>query len=96
MRATVTNQDLIINIRKSDNPVNTAMNAGSKIMDLDSNVPRFEVGKFDADQMVNILGFSHMANMNQITYDSAKEDVFLVHTPDEVQARRKSVHLQTK
>ena len=82
MRATTKNPDLIMNIRKSNNPVNMGTNTSSKIMDLDSNIPKLGVGKFDSKQMANILGFSHMTNMHQITYDSVKEDTFLVHTPD--------------
>ena len=30
--------------------------------------------------MANIMGFSHMADKYHVTYDSRKEDAFLVHT----------------
>jgi len=80
LRATIKNQDLVTNVRKSKRPINMLTNAGSKVMDLDADVPGIGVGKFDPDQMANIFGFSHMADKHRITYDNAKEDAFLVHT----------------
>ena len=34
----------------------------------------------NAEQLANILGFSHMANKHHIRYDNAVEDAFIVTT----------------
>ena len=39
LKATIKNQDLIINIRKSDDPINMVTNASNKLMDFDGNIP---------------------------------------------------------
>ena len=39
LRATIKNQDLVINIRKSDDPINMVTNASNKLMDFDGNIP---------------------------------------------------------
>ena len=46
---------------------------------MDADVPGLGVGKFDAEQMANIMGFSHMADKYRITYNSTKEDAFCIH-----------------
>ena len=64
--------------------MNMITNTGNKILDMDAEIPGLGVGKFDAEQMVNIMGFSHMADKYRITYDSWKEDAFCVHTKSSV------------
>ena len=64
----------------SDDPVNMITNTGNKILEMDADAPGLGVGKFDAEQMANIMGFSHMADKYRITYNSVKEDAFHVHT----------------
>ena len=61
INATIMNEDLVTNVRVSDKPIVMATNAGMKKMNLDADVNGFGTGKFDPDQMANILGFSHMS-----------------------------------
>ena len=53
---------------------------GCKAVELDADVPGFGIGKYDPDQMANIIGFLHMVDMYWITYDSANKDAFREHT----------------
>ena len=55
-------------------------NAGIKKMTVDGDLQGFGVAKFDATQMDNIMGFSHMSDKYHVTFDNKKEDAFLVHT----------------
>ena len=55
-------------------------NAGSKVLKVDGDVKGFGVANHDPTHMANIMGFSHMAKKYRVTYDSSKEDEFLIHT----------------
>jgi hypothetical protein len=55
-------------------------NAGTKKIELEATVPGFGPTWFDPHQIANIYGFSHMVDEHRITYDSDKEDAFLVHS----------------
>ena len=37
---------------------------------------------FDREAIANIFGFKDLVKLHRITYDSEKEDAFLVHTPN--------------
>ena len=43
-----------------------ATNAGMKTMRLEGDLTGFGVARYDADQLANILGFSHMADKYHI------------------------------
>ena len=55
LRATICNPDLCENIRMSKQPVQMMTNTGKKMMTIDADVPGFGVGKYDLDQMANIM-----------------------------------------
>jgi hypothetical protein len=55
-------------------------NAGNKMIGLEATVPGYGRTWFDRNQIANIYGFSHMVDEHRITYDSKKEDAFMVHT----------------
>ena len=57
-----------------------ATNAGMKTMRLKGDLTGFGVACYDADQLANILGFSHMADKYRIRYDNAVEDAFFITT----------------
>ena len=57
-------------------------NAGSKLSNQQATAPEFGTMWFQKDAIVNIFGFGDLADQYQITYDSAKEDAFLVHMKD--------------
>ena len=79
LEATFMNPDLVTGIRKSKTPMMMATNAGSKKIDLVGSVNSFGDVWYDPTQMANIFGFSHVVDKWRVTYDSAKEDAFLVH-----------------
>ena len=54
-------------------------NAGSKLSSHQATVPEFGTVWFQEDSIANIFGFEDLVDQYQITYDSAKEDAFLVH-----------------
>lgn len=57
-----------------------ATNVGMKPMRLEGGLRGFGVAKYDAGQLANILGFSHMADKHRIKNDNAVEDVLIVTT----------------
>ena len=80
IKATIMNPDFVMNIRKSDTLLLMTTNAETMKMDLDEDVKGFGIAKYDPNQIANIFGFSHMADMCRITYDSSVEDAFNIHT----------------
>ena len=70
--ATFMNPDLLTDIGPSDNPIRMSTNTGNMRLDTE--------GTFDESMIANILGFSHVKKKHRITYDSAVEDAFNVHT----------------
>ena len=80
---TGTNQDFLTDIRVSKEPTSMSTNAGSKTLTLEGTMPGLkEKVYYDPTQIANICGFALMADQYHITYDSHKEDAFLVHTED--------------
>jgi hypothetical protein len=47
-------------------------------------VPGFGKVYYDEDAIANIFGFSDLKKKHQITYDSDKEDAFLVHMDNKI------------
>jgi hypothetical protein len=50
--------------------------AGSKRLDAIGSVPGFGNAYFDPSGIANIYGFSHLAKMGRITFDSDMDDIF--------------------
>ena len=50
-----------------------------KLCNQQTTVPEFGTVWFQEDAITNIFGFGDLVDQDQITYDSAKEDAFLVH-----------------
>jgi hypothetical protein len=74
------NPELVTNIQVTNTRISMRTNAGTKKIKLEATVPGFGPTWFDPNQIVNIYGFSHMVDEHRITYDSDKEDAFLVHS----------------
>jgi len=79
--ATFMNPDLVTDIKSSKFPLVMNTNAGSKVLNKQANVLGFGKAWFDDTQMANIFGFAGTVDRYRITYDSAKEDAFHVHSP---------------
>jgi hypothetical protein len=78
------NPDLVQNIRTSSKTLSLATNAGVKQSNRKANVPGFGKVYYDEDAIANIFGFSDLKKKDRITYDSDKEDAFLVHMDNEI------------
>jgi hypothetical protein len=78
------NPDLVQNIRTSSKTLSLATNAGVKQSNCEANVPGFGKVYYDEDAIANIFGFSDLKKKHRITYDSDKEDAFLVHMDNEI------------
>jgi hypothetical protein len=50
----------------------------------EANVPGFGKVYYDEDAIANIFGFSDLKKKHRITYDSDKEDAFLVHMDNKI------------
>jgi hypothetical protein len=82
--ATVTNPDLVTNIRISKQPLTMATNTGMKILRHKMDIEGFGTAMCDKDQIANIMGFTHMAKQCRIQYDNLypgnkAENVLKVH-----------------
>jgi F0F1-type ATP synthase alpha subunit len=78
------NPELVQDIQTSSKTVSLATNAGVKQSNRKANVPGFGKVYYYEDAIANIFGFSNLKEKDQITYDSNKEDAFLVHIDNEI------------
>ncbi len=72
------------NIRTTEATLALATNAGVKQSNQEATVPGFGKVYYDRDAIANIFGFSDLKKKHRITYNSEKEDAFLVHMGDEM------------
>jgi hypothetical protein len=77
------NPALVQDIQTSSKTLSLATNIGVKQSNREANVPGFGKVYYDEDAIANIFGFSDLKKKHQITYDSNKEDAFLVHMDNE-------------
>ena len=82
VKATFMNPDMVHNIRPTSNPINMTTNAGNTLLDTVATVPGWGEVHFHKDGMANIFGLYHMTLKYRVTFDSKKENAFLVHTPN--------------
>jgi hypothetical protein len=80
------NPELVQDIQTTETTLSLTTNAGVKQSNQEAFVPGF--GKvlsfYDKDATIaNIFGFSDLKQKHRITYDSEKEDAFLVHMENE-------------
>jgi hypothetical protein len=61
-----------------------ATNAGIKKSNQEATVPGFGKVYYNKDTIANIFGFSDLKTKHWITYDSDKEDTFLVHMNNKI------------
>ena len=78
------NPDLVEKIRESKNTLELHTNTGCKSNKTEADVPGFGTVWFDPDAIANIFGFADLVDKHRITYDSAKEDAFLIHMPQKI------------
>ena len=73
------NPELVKDIRQSNTTLKMHTNAGSKESNQQATVPGFGNVWFHEDAIANSFGSGDLVNKYRITYDSEKEDAFLVH-----------------
>jgi hypothetical protein len=74
------NPDMVENIRASDVTLELATNAGTIQSNQIADVPGFGTVWYDENAIANIFGLYELKKKYRITYDSEKEDAFIVHT----------------
>ena len=78
------NPQLVQDIRTSSKTLSLATNAGVKQSNREAIVPGFGKVYYDEEAIANIFGFSDLKKKHRITYDSDKEDAFIVHMDNEI------------
>jgi hypothetical protein len=73
------NPNMVKNIRELKTTLELATNAGTKTTKQISDVPGFGTVWYDETAIANIFGLSDLKKKHRITFDSEKEDAFIVH-----------------
>jgi hypothetical protein len=74
------NRDLVQNIRKSsDGDMHLSTNGGVLVTSNKADLPQWGEVWFNNSAITNIISYAEMADRFRITYDSGKEDAFIVH-----------------
>jgi len=76
--------DLVEDIVSTTSTSELMTNAGSRRSNQQATVPGFGQVWFDPKAIANIFGFADLVKKHRITYDSDKEDAFLVHMPNKI------------
>ena len=75
------NPSMVERIYKADTPMTLSTNAGEAVVTKQADVPNWGRVLFHPEAMTNIFSLSQMSDKYRVTYDSAKEQAFVVHTP---------------
>ena len=59
-----------------------ATNGGSMVNNMKADLPQWVEVWFNDKAITNIFSYAKMADRYMITYESEKEDAFIVHLPD--------------
>jgi hypothetical protein len=78
------NPDLVQDIQTTRTTLALATNDGVKKSNQEAIIPGFGKVYFDKDAIANIFGFSDLKTEHRITYNSNKEDAFLVHMNNKI------------
>jgi hypothetical protein len=73
------NQKMVTNIRESKTALELATNAGTRTSKKIADVPGYGTVWYDKTAIANIFGLSELKKKHRVTYDSEKEDAFIVH-----------------
>jgi hypothetical protein len=76
------NPKMVKNIRESKTTLELATNAGTKTTKQIADIPGFGTVWYDKGAIANIFGLLDLKKKHRITFDSEKEDAFIVHTDD--------------
>jgi hypothetical protein len=70
---------MVTNIRESKTTLELATNAGTETTKQIADVPGNGAAWFDETAIANIFGLLDLKKKHRITFDSEKEDAFIVH-----------------
>jgi hypothetical protein len=73
------NPNMVTNIRESKTTLELATNAGTKTTKQVADAPGFGTVWYDKTAIANIFGLLELKKKHRITFDSEKEDAFIVH-----------------
>jgi hypothetical protein len=73
------NPEMVTNIRESKTTLKLATNARTRTTKKIANVPGYGVVWYDKTAIANIFGLSKLKKKHRVTYDTEKEDAFIVH-----------------
>jgi hypothetical protein len=73
------NPKMVTNIRESKTTLELATNAGTRTTKKIADVPGYGTVWYDKTAIANIFGLSELKKKYRVTYDSEKEDAFIVH-----------------
>ena len=79
-----TNPDLMEKIRESKNTLELHTNTGCKRNKIEADMPGYGTVSFNPDAIAYIFRFADLVDKHRITYDSVKEDAFLIHMPQKI------------
>ena len=80
LSATFMNPGLVTNIRVNNKPITMQTNDGYIKIVLEGQVVDQIKARFGLSHIANIFGFIHMTDKYRSTYNSDKEDAFIMHT----------------
>jgi hypothetical protein len=76
------NPKMVTNIRESKTNLELVTNAGTRTTKKIADVPGYSTVWYDKTAIANIFGLSELKKKHRATYDSEKEDAFIVHMND--------------
>jgi len=76
------NPDYVENVQKLDDTLELHTNGGPMLTDEVCEVNKFGKSWFNEDSMTNIFSLAEMTDKYRVTFDSEKENAFIVHMKD--------------
>ena len=76
------NPNMIANKRAASKPLHLSTNAGVLTTSTKGKVPGFGEVWYDDNAIANVFSLYEMTKMHRVTFDSEKEQAFVVHMPD--------------
>ena len=78
-------RELVSGIRKARQPIKIATNTGSRAVYNEADVEGFGTVWYDDNAIANIFALKDIKKRHRVTYDSDKEDAFIIHNSDKLQ-----------
>jgi hypothetical protein len=78
------NPRMVQSIKTVDQPLQLMTNGGELVTDQKATVPGFGEVWYDEASIANIFSFAELKDKHKITYDSTKEDAFIIHLPTKI------------